>query len=453
MAQSVRTSVFPRALAGLLVLAVAAALAFVGGPSARGAESVSTRRLGGVDRYDTARQIAVTTFGTSDFVILARGDDYPDALAGTYVAGAAPGAPILLTPKDSLSPSAVQGIQTLGADGVIILGGTEAISQGVENDLKSRGLATKRLFGADRYATAAAIAKSVTPPGSHEGKPTALIASGEVFADALTGGPMSYVARFPMLLTTAANLPAPTDTALTDLGIKHAIILGGTDRITAVVEARLTAKGITSERLSGATRRGTATAIAQFARAELGFGGTHLNLARGDEFPDALAGGPHAGTEKAPILLTDNPGALGAETQQYLRANADTIQSIDALGGTSAISDATLAAADTAATCLPPTTSTTSASTSTSSTSSTSSSSTSSTTSSSTTSTTAAQATCGTSSSTSSSSSSSTTSTTTPPSGGLCSVLPIAGCPGATTTTSSPSTSTTSTSTTSTTAP
>jgi putative cell wall-binding protein len=444
MAQLVRRAPYSRGLvAGVVVALVAALLLISGGQDAKGAASVTTRRLGGGDRYDTAREIAVSTFGTSDFVVLARGENYPDALAGNYLAGGAPNAPILLTPRDALSQSAVDGITTLKAKGVIILGGTEAISQAVENDLKSRGLSTNRLFGADRYATAAKVATSLTPVGSVDGKPTAIIASGENFADALTGGPLSFVGRLPMLLTTKLTLPGATEGALDTLGIKHVILLGGTDAVAPTVEARLTAKGITSERLFGANRRGTATAIAAAERARFGFAPTHVNLARGDLFPDSLAGGPHAGTEKSPILLTDNPNVLGDETATYLRTNSQDITTIDAFGGTSAISDATLAAADAAATCATPASTTTTTTGTVSSTTTT----TSGTVTTSAPSTTVGQPACVTPSSTTSTSGASTTSTTAPPSQSLCAVVAIPGCPGATTTTSTTSGSSTSTTT------
>jgi hypothetical protein len=327
---------------------------------------------------------------------------------------------------------------------VIILGGTEAISQAVENDLKSRGLSTSRLFGADRYATAAKVATALTPVGTVDGQPTAIIASGENFADALTGGPLSFVGRLPMLLTTKLTLPGATEGALDTIGIKHVILLGGTDAVAPTVEARLTAKGITSERLFGANRRGTATAIAAAERARFGFAPTHVNLARGDLFPDSLAGGPHAGTEKSPNLLTDNPNVLGDETATYLRTNSQDITTIDAFGGTSAISDATLAAADAAATCAAPASTTTTTTTGTVSSTTTT---TSGTVTTAAPSTTVGQPVCVTPSSTTSTSGASTTSTTAPPSQSLCAVVAIPGCPGATTTTSTTSGSSTSTTT------
>src|SRR4051812_18933340 len=168
-------------------------------PTAQGAQSVSSNRFGGTDRYETARAIAEGTFKTASFALLARGDDYPDALAGNYLAGTSGGVPILLTPSTQLSSSATAAFQKLGVKGVVILGGVNAISAGVEKQLQDAGYQTQRLFGANRYATAAAIAKSLNAGevGTVDGDKTAVVASGEDFADALSGGPMSFKTRLP----------------------------------------------------------------------------------------------------------------------------------------------------------------------------------------------------------------------------------------------------------------
>ena len=71
----------------------------------------------------------------------------------------------------------------------------------------------------------------------------------------------------------------------------------------------------------------------------------HVNLARGDEPADALSGGMHAGAERAPILLTQGPGSLGAATAAELRYRSISLISGDVFGGPAAVSDAVLQAA------------------------------------------------------------------------------------------------------------
>ena len=62
-----------------------------------------------------------------------------------------------------------------------------------------------------------------------------------------------------------------------------------------------------------------------------------MNLARGDAFPDALAGGPHGGRENAPILLTVNASAVGSPTLQFLEARGEALRGGHIFGGTAAV--------------------------------------------------------------------------------------------------------------------
>ncbi|GAC1540197.1 MAG: hypothetical protein NVS3B12_26930 [Acidimicrobiales bacterium] len=327
------------------------ALAVAGGTAAGATTTVTTQRIAGADRYETAAKLATTSFGQRPSVILASGLNYPDALAAAYLAGHN-ATPVLLTDPANLSSAALGALQTLNPQAVQIIGGTAAVSDNVANQVRSNGYTVARIGGTDRYDTAAQVAQApgadvVGTLGSF-GK-TAIVATGLNFADALAGGPVAYSAALPLLLTDPSTLPATTNSALDKLAIKHVVILGGTAAVGSTVEAALTAKGITVERLAGANRQATATTIANFEGSRLGFKLAHVNLARGDDFPDALAGGPHSGKESAPIVLTASPDTLSAETDAFLRANTATIASIDVFGGTNAISDATVAQAQKAA--------------------------------------------------------------------------------------------------------
>lgn len=334
-------------IVGVLVLSF-----FVLVPSARGTADVTTRRLSGGDRYGTARAIANATFDNAGFVVLARGEDYPDALAGSYLAGGDPGGPVVLTERTRLTADALGAIQDVGAQAVFILGGSAAIDPAVEQDLTNRGYTTVRLAGTTRYDTARDVATSLGRGGvgSVGGQRTAIVASGESFADALSGGPAAFKAHLPLLLTTPNALSSQSEQALADLQIERVLLLGGTAAVSNAVQTRLTSDGYTVTRIAGANRQATSVEIAKFETANLGFGNSHVNLARGDRFPDSLAGGPHGGREGAPVLLTIDPSTLGNDARSHIAANKASIASIDALGGTSAIADTVLADARAAAT-------------------------------------------------------------------------------------------------------
>jgi putative cell wall-binding protein len=335
-------------------------------PLAPGAHATSTfafsRPFEGADRYDTAAKIAVGSgFSNVANVVIATGEQFPDALAGSPLASALD-SPVLLTAANSVPNATGAALVTLKATNVTLLGGTSAISTGVENDLKSRGYTVDRVAGIDRYDTALKAAKAAdakTATGKVNGETTAFLATGEGFADALAAGPASYEHHLPILLTTSGTLSSSARQGITDLGIQKVVILGGTAAVSAAVETQVKAiSGVsTVERLGGVDRTATATRVAQWAIDNVGFTNTHVNLARGDRFADALAGGPHGGREKAATLLANSPTALDASSNantMFLNNHASTLESGHIFGGTAAISAAVESAAETAGGAAPP---------------------------------------------------------------------------------------------------
>src|SRR5207247_55604 len=79
-------------------------------------------RFAGADRYDTARLIAAGSFDSSDSVVLATGERFPDALAANYVAGVAD-VPILLTAGGTLPAATAQALSDLKTTKVLVAGG------------------------------------------------------------------------------------------------------------------------------------------------------------------------------------------------------------------------------------------------------------------------------------------------------------------------------------------
>ena len=331
-------------LCGLVGVAALPLAATAAGATA----AVDVERLAGPDRHATAAAVAVAAFpdGATD-AVLARGDSFPDALAGSYLAGVV-GGPVLLTAGDQLSDDASDALADLQVDTVHILGGTGAVSAAVASELGKDGYTVDRVAGSTRYATAAEIAGRGEAAGELDGDRTAIVASGEGFPDALAAGPLAASAGFPILLSQTLSLAPETASALIELDIEHVLVLGGTAAISDDVVADIAATGASTERLAGENRAATATKIADFAIERLTWPGAAAGLARGDAFPDGLAAGPLGGMQRAPILLTD-PTALSAETGTWLTEHADTIAAITVFGGDAAVSDDALDAARLAA--------------------------------------------------------------------------------------------------------
>lgn len=332
----------------------------------------TTVRLAGATRYSTAAAIA-NKVGCSNDIILASGENQPDALAAAALARAVQ-APILLTPSTSLSPDASAEIgicASAAAQTVHILGGESAVSAAVASAVDALpNVTVNRISGPNRYETAVEIANTVGAGaiGQFLGKRTAILASGTSFADALAAGPISYrgvvggtaAGPHPILLTTADALPPVTDAALTSLGVTQVVIAGGPAVVSDAVETAIEAKGITVIRVAGANRYATAAALATVAvtpagSGGFGFDGKNVGLANGTAAFggfDALAAAPYLGKNAAPLLGT---GSLPAESAAFLTANNTTITKLHVFGGTTAVPAETVTAAEVAATQSVPT--------------------------------------------------------------------------------------------------
>jgi len=193
------------------------------------------------------------------------------------------------------------------------------------------GLTVDRMSGPTRYDTAAAVATSqgAAHVGTVGGMPTAIVASGANFPDALATGPLAFADALPVLLTDPTTLSAQTAAALSTLGVKQVLIPGGLLSVSAAVESAIKAQGMTTVRFAGTDRFDTAAKIGAYAVSQLGFSYATTVLADGLTFADALAAGPFAGHSLSPILLTD---AVPTSTEAALAANATAITGVTGFG-------------------------------------------------------------------------------------------------------------------------
>ncbi len=289
-------------------------------------------RQSGADRYATAVAVSAANFAPGvPVVFIATGTNFPDALAGGPPGGIL-GGPILLVQPTAI-PSVVQAeLLRLSPAKVVILGGTGAVSGGVESQLVGMFGSGKvsRLAGANRYATAVAISQAYFSPGV----PVVYLATGTNFPDALAGGPPGGKFGGPVLLVQPTAIPAAVQAELLRLNPAKVVILGGTGAVSGAVEAQLVSmfgSGKVS-RLSGADRYATAVAISQ---ANYAPNVPVVFVATGANFPDALAGTPPAGDQLGPILLVTRdtiPASVAAELTRLKPGR------IVVLGGTGVIS-------------------------------------------------------------------------------------------------------------------
>lgn len=193
------------------------------------------------------------------------------------------------------------------------------------------GVATERVAGADRWATAASISAQTYPTGAS----TVYIAVGTRFADGLAAAPAASIENAPLLLVGSTAVPAPTAAELQRLNPSTVRIVGGEAVVSAAVRDQLQALLPSAEitRYAGPDRYRTAEEI---ARQAFSGGAMTVFLATGGGFADALAASAAAGSMGAPVLLVA-PGAreLDPATVELITALGAT--RIIVIGGTSVI--------------------------------------------------------------------------------------------------------------------
>jgi len=358
--------------------------------------------------------------GTPTFrsVVLATDATYPDALAGAYLAGIDLTGTLLTSPT-SLSTAAQTAIRDEGVTFVYVLGGSLAISTGVVSELESmpvyacggtsevpgRKMTVDRIFGQSQYTTAAQVAEfaatglsthptlvgSAAFPDAYSGTnalggtgsfnetsglassspsksgklPTAVLATGKGFQDAMAAGVMAYEERMPILLTTPSVLSPQASSAIRALGIEQVIVMGGPLAVSNGIVTTLEGLGVSVLRIAGQSYGGTSVELAEFESGTatttgLGWAGTGgLTIARGNGFTDGLAGAVVAdgasalatgsfATSPTPLLLTQSPTVVGTTLATFLRRAGTAgiggvpVSRFTILGGPFAVTQATI---------------------------------------------------------------------------------------------------------------
>ena len=292
--------------------------------------SESMIRIAGSNRYATSTAAADTlkkSLAADKFenIIVASGDDYPDALAGSYLAKVK-NAPVMLVGKDANTEADVKQYinKNLKKGGTVyLLGGTGVVTSRFEKSLGD--LKVERLGGQTRYETNIAILKAAGVD-----KEDLLVCTGEGFADSLSA---SAVGK-PILLVAGSGVNDTQKKYLGSLKIKDIYLIGGTGVVSDKIGTQLKKydQDDKCERVAGQNRYLTSVAVAKEFFPD---GAGSVVLAYAMNFPDGLAGGPLALSIKAPLILTDNSGYSDAVAY----AKNAGIKKVVVLGGPTLISD------------------------------------------------------------------------------------------------------------------
>ncbi len=291
------------------------------------APEMDTMRIFGQTRYETAIKVAnelkaVLNIEKFEAIVVASGENFADALSGSYLANQK-NAPILLVNSERVDEVNAYIAENLVDNGVVyLLGGTVRVPDGVGKGIE--GITVKRLAGNDRYETNLAILAE-----AGVGEEDILVCSGENFADGLSASAVNK----PILLVKN-ELSEKQENFLAELsGGRKYFVIGGTKAVSASVRESLRAYGST-KRLDGATRYETSALVAKefFAKSEQAL------LVYGKNFPDGLSGGPLAYALGGSVLLVTDADKTAAEA--YVQEAGVTAGAV--LGGSGLLSDETV---------------------------------------------------------------------------------------------------------------
>ena len=300
-------------------------------------------QVAGATRYSTSAQAALEGYPNgSAGVIICSGENYPDALSASGLAGLMD-FPLLLTKSKSLDASTRDAIAALSRGGsgfqVIIVGGTAAVSPAVESAIVDAvggsGVDVSRVAGRDRYETSFAVfnyGRYVNGGWSD----TAIIASGSAFPDALSVFSYAAASKSPVLLCAPSGMPSYMLGEVDAKTFQRAVIAGGPIGVSEAAEQSLADKlgKAAIVRCGGTDRYETNKLFAIWSATAGGMSNASFGVTSGAGFADGLSAVSVLANMKAPLLLVGNgAGPAGEVLKQY----KDTACALVFIGGEASV--------------------------------------------------------------------------------------------------------------------
>jgi putative cell wall-binding protein len=198
--------------------------------------SGSIHREAGVNQYHRSALVSRNTFKDPNVpvVYVATGQAFPDGLAGG-AAGAANHGPLLFVEPNGVPVDVRAELERLNPARIAVLGGPAAVSHEVLAQLAQYSPRVDRIAGADRYETAAALARSqfTRVNGSVA---AVVIATGQNYPDAVAAGAAGYPVLLVPSTGPASQVVRDALDALDPLAI---LVMGGTDAVSQATLASL----------------------------------------------------------------------------------------------------------------------------------------------------------------------------------------------------------------------
>ena len=307
-------------------------------------------RLAGEDADQTAAAISDAGFESSEYAVLARMDDFADALGASGLAGTL-NCPILLTDRENLSEAAAEELERLDVEKVYVIGGPGALFEQIDKDLSDIGVKSERVYGDYAWDTSLECAEMIEKLDGNEGS-QAIVAMSSNFQDALSISTYAYKYKVPLILEDDSY---GTTGKLTEEAIEFisdttgTIFVPGGPGAVAKSTVEDVFAGRTIERIYGEDGYDTSNQIALYMVENDLLSANVVGMACGAQKAhgvDALAGAALVGGKGGVMLLVNAQESMetedyttidqGKDSQggnSFLAANKGDVQEAYVLGG------------------------------------------------------------------------------------------------------------------------
>ena len=295
-------------------------------------------RFAGANRYDTAAMLSKASHKTtSDTVIIADAMTFQDALIAVPLAKAY-NAPLLLANPNIVTKQTEAELARLKAKKIIIVNTNNALKSGTINALKNK-YTTQIIRGSNCFETSKRVAEELQKK-TKKAPTDVFFTTNKAFADALSISPVAALKGAPILYVDPSKKTLDSN-ILAYLkkvkgSIKNVYIVGGKVAVPAAIEnsikKALPKKNV--KRFDGAQRYETCVMINKYFAKDLS--SKTVCIAKGLDFPDALAGGVYAAATRQALFLADGKKLQDVQNTYLKSKNAGKIT---VFGGTVAVPD------------------------------------------------------------------------------------------------------------------
>lgn len=261
----------------------------------------------GADRYETSVLVSMAAFERSEYVIIASGLSFPEALAASGLAGLLD-APLLLSGDEGLPDPCLKEMIRLGAKQVVLIGDLPTRNSLLVSDLLAVGIESSQLTyhsGEDCRRTAEKVYAQNNGWGT-----TAIIANVSNLTQAGSASTLAYRLKAPILFTDSSGV---LDEDLLELiksgGFKKLLVFGSKESLRLIRGKRLAdyLPDCSIVRIWGKSRYDAAVQTAHWAITNDILTTSSVGIATANTFADAITGGILQATTGSVLLLCD-PG-------------------------------------------------------------------------------------------------------------------------------------------------